>query len=86
VAGVIVKLALKYLEEGLVLLGGVDSSVSWMGDRRVIWILVDPVLEQERAGGDSALGEDEAHFIENICNQGLYPCNFNSCKGCYNDP
>jgi hypothetical protein len=42
----------------------------------VIRILVGPVLEQERAGGGGTLGEEEAHFIEEICTQGLYPCSF----------
>jgi hypothetical protein len=45
-----------------------------MEGRWVIWILVGPVLEQERAGGGSALGREEACFIEETCTQGLYPC------------
>jgi hypothetical protein len=31
--------------------GGVDSSVSWMEVRSMIWILVDPILKQERTRG-----------------------------------
>jgi hypothetical protein len=40
----------------------------------VIWISVGPDLV-EGTGGGGALGRgDEAHFIEEICTQGLYSC------------
>jgi hypothetical protein len=45
-----------------------------MESRWVIWILVGPVLEQERAGEGSASGREEAHFIEETGTQGFYPC------------
>jgi hypothetical protein len=54
--------------------GGVDSSVPWIGGRQVMQILVGPVPEQERVGGDGASGGEEAHFIEETCTQSLYPC------------
>jgi hypothetical protein len=46
-----------------------------MEGKRMIWIFVGQVLEQERAGGYGALwGGEEVHFVEETCTQGLCPC------------
>jgi hypothetical protein len=37
---------------------GGDSSVTWMEGRWMTWIMVGPVLKQERAGGGPSRGDE----------------------------